>query len=61
MKASTLKNIIKLATARRATQFKKLAIAQSNRDDAKCVHIYSCIAQENEIIENAEHALKYAM
>ncbi len=58
MKASTLRNIIRLATARRATAIRRLEAARLRGDDVRCDQIYSVIAHENDIIDSHTEALR---
>ena len=55
LKVKELARIVTLATARRATLLKRLEKAQLKQDDVKCGLIYSAIARENELIQNASH------
>lgn len=52
-----LKQIIKLATKRRATQLARLSRYQASGDALKCDQIYARISYENEILHNAGREL----
>jgi hypothetical protein len=58
MKATELKSIIKAATARKSTAYKRLEKAQSKQDSVKCDQIRAIIAYNNQIIQNASTDLE---
>ena len=55
-----LKQIIKLATARRATLIKRLNAARDKYDDVKCDQIMMQLQGENQIIGDCKTLLQQA-
>ena len=60
MDKATVKRVVRLALARRATLIKRLHQAQVQRDDRKCDQIYMRLQNENTIIEDCERMLRAA-
>ena len=59
-RSTELKNIIRLAQKRRATQLKRLDLACAKQDEVKADQISMFIAYENELIYNANKDLEAA-
>lgn len=60
MTPKDLKQIMKLATARRDTLIKRLHAAQAKYDDVKCDQIVMRLQGENEIIGDCKRMLEAA-
>ena len=60
MAPKELRNIMRLALARRQTLIKRLDLARSQYDDVKCDQLMMRLQGENEIISNCKTLLQRA-